>query len=116
MVSRGQLPKFGARAVNACGGDCVTAPLEHNTLLVQGEVDDQAANSDGGGEGGGCDAKREEVYQHKASNRGSGGPSLVILGPPAQETPLYVVVEDVGDGDGGPHIRQVLRSPDSPTE
>jgi len=63
VLSRGQIPEFGAMAINACERDCVTAPVDLNTLLFQGEEDDHATYGDGAGEGSGCD--------------------VVILGPPA---------------------------------
>jgi len=47
--------------------------------------------------------------------RRSGGRSLVVLRPPAQVALSDVVVEDVGDGDGGPNIGQVERSPNKST-
>lgn len=37
--------------------------------------------------------------------------SLVVLGPPAQETPPDIVVEHVGDRDGGPNVGHVERCP-----
>ena len=42
--------------------------------------------------------------------------SLVVLGPPGQEPPPDVVVEDKGDRDCGPDISHVVRSPDKPTD
>lgn len=41
---------------------------------------------------------------------------LVILGPPAQETSPDIVVEDVGDRDGGPNVCHVERCPDEATD
>lgn len=46
----------------------------------------------------------------------SGGCSLVVLGPPAQVALPDVVIEDVGDGDGGPRIGQVVGSPNKSTD
>ena len=48
--------------------------------------------------------------------RRSGGCSLVVLGPPAQVALPDVVIEDVGDGDGGPRIGQVVGSPNKSTD
>jgi hypothetical protein len=40
---------------------------------------------------------------------------LVVFGPPAQVTSPDVVVEDIGDGDGGPNVGHVVRCPNDPT-
>jgi hypothetical protein len=49
----------GARAstVDTREGDVVTAPVDFNALLLQGEEDDQCGNSDGAVEGSGGDAE-----------------------------------------------------------
>ena len=47
-------------------------------------------------------------------NRESGEHLLVILGPPAEESFLDVVVEQPSDGECGPNVRQVIRSPNEP--
>ena len=40
---------------------------------------------------------------------------LVVLGPPTEVSPLDVVVEQPSNGDGGPNVRQVKRSPNDAT-
>ena len=56
------------------------------------------------------------VCQRRIRNQAQGGYSLVVLGPPAQVTPLDIVVENVGDGDGGPNADHVVRCPGGSTE
>jgi hypothetical protein len=57
VLSFGQRLQDGASGVDTREGDAVTAPVNFNTLLLQGEEDDQSGNSDGGGEGIGGDAE-----------------------------------------------------------
>jgi hypothetical protein len=113
VLSVGQRLQDGASTVDTREGDAVTAPVDFNALLLQGEEDDQCGNSDGAGEGSGGDA---ESLSAQNSQSGVGrGYSLVVLGPPAQVTSPDVVVEDVGDGDGGPNVGHVVRCPDDST-
>jgi hypothetical protein len=57
VLSIGQRLKDGAGTVDTSKGDAVTAPVDFNVLLLQGEEDDQCGNSDAAGEGGGGDAE-----------------------------------------------------------
>jgi hypothetical protein len=57
VLSVGQRLKDGATGVDTREGDAVTAPVDFNVLLLQGEEDDQSGNGDGGRKGGGCDAE-----------------------------------------------------------
>jgi len=57
----------------------------------------------------------EFVSMRQAIGR-SGGHSLVVLGPPGQETPPDVVVEDESDRNGRPNVGHVVRSPDKSTD
>ena len=59
--------------------------------------------------------REREIIRMKFTINCRKGHSLVVLGPPAQEAPPDVVVEDIGDRDGGPNIGHVIRSPDKPT-
>ena len=116
MLSIGQRLEDGASSVNACVGDTVTAPVDFKTLSFQGKEDDQGANSDGAGEARGCDAERGSLSVMRQAIGRSGGHSLVVLGPPGQEMPPDVVVKDEGDGDGGPDVGHVVRSPVKSTD
>ena len=117
VLSISQRLENGASGVNACKGDTVTIPVDFYTLLFQGEEGDHGTNSDGAGEARGCDAERERefVSMRQAIGR-SGGHSLVVLGPPGQETPPDVVVEDESDRNGRPNVGHVVRSPDKSTD
>ena len=115
MLSIGHRPEDGPLTVNTRKGDAVAAPVDLNTLLLQGEEHDQGGNSDGAGEGCGGDAERGLISMDFTIRR-NGGHSLVVLGPPGQETPPEEVVEKVGDGDTGPNVGHVVRSPDKSTD
>jgi hypothetical protein len=109
VLSIGQRLQDRARVstVDTREGDVVTAPVDFNALVLQGE-DDQSGNGDAAVEGSGGDA---EGLSAQNSQSGVGGYSLVVLGPPPQVTSPDVVVEDVGDRDGGPNIGHVVRCP-----
>ena len=57
VLSIGQLLQDGAGLVDPREGDAVTAPVDFNALLLQGEGDDQSGNGDSTGEGSGGDAE-----------------------------------------------------------
>jgi hypothetical protein len=114
VLSISQWFEDGAGAVNTLKRDGVTSPVQLNTLLLQGEEDDQGANSDGAGEGGRGDAERGFINMKFAIRR-NGGRSLVVLGPPAQVAVPDVVAEGVGNGNGGPNIGQIVGSPGTRT-
>jgi hypothetical protein len=59
VLSVGQRLQDGARVstVDTREGDVVTAPVDLNALLLQGEEDDQCGNGDGAVEGSGGDAE-----------------------------------------------------------
>jgi hypothetical protein len=57
VLSVSQRLKDGASGVDTHKGDAVTAPVDCNVLLLQGEEDDQGAHGDGAREGGGGDAE-----------------------------------------------------------
>ena len=112
MLSVGQYVQDGTSAIDTREGDAVTAPVDFNVLLLQGEEDDQSGNSHRAREGSGGDA---EGLSARNSQPGAGGYSLVVLGPPAQVTSPDVVVEGAGDEDGGPNIGHVIWSPNEST-
>ena len=107
VLSIGQRLQDWASGVDARKGDVVTAPVDFNALSLQGE-DDQSGNGDAAVEGSGGDTERLSAQNLQS---GVEGYSLVVLGPPAQVTSPDVVVEDVGDRDGGPNIGHVVRCP-----
>ena len=51
MLSRSQRFKDGASGIETSKGDVVTAPVELDVLLLEGQKDNQSTNSDGAGEG-----------------------------------------------------------------
>jgi hypothetical protein len=57
VLSVGQALEDGAGIVDTREGDVVTAPVDFNVLLLQGEEDDQCGNIDGGVECSGGDAE-----------------------------------------------------------
>jgi hypothetical protein len=57
VLSVGQRLKDGAGTVDTREGDVVTAPVDFNALLLQGEEDDQSGNGDGAGESSGGNAE-----------------------------------------------------------
>lgn len=110
----GQRPEDGAGSINTREGDGVTTPIDLNTLLLQDEEGEQCTDSDGTGEGSGGDAGRKFISMNLAVGH-CGRRSLVVFGPPAQETPPDVEVKGEGDGNGGPNVGHVVRSPDEST-
>lgn len=58
----------GTSGVNTRKRDVVAAPVQLDVLLLQGEEDNQSANSDAAGEGRGGDAK--SFYQCPRSQPG----------------------------------------------
>jgi len=114
VLSVGQRPKDGARTVNTREGDAVATPVDLNTPSLQGKEHNQGRNSNGTGEGSRGDAERGLVTVN-FTIRCSGGHSLVVLGPPGEETPPGEVVEEIGDGDSGPNVDHVVRSPGGST-
>ena len=61
VLSIGQRLQDRASTVDTREGDIVTAPVDFNALLLQGEEDDQSGNGDGGGEGSGDGAESLSV-------------------------------------------------------
>jgi len=75
----------------------VSAPVDADTLLLQGEENHNGGNYDSGRECGASD--------------------VVVLRPPIDESVLDVVVEEPSNGDGGPNVRQVnTNQPNGATE
>lgn len=106
----------GTGGVNTRKRDVVTAPVQLDVLLLQGEEDDQSADGDAAGEGRGGDAKSFFLSVPRFTIRQMRRCSLVILGPPAQETPPEIVIEEVCDRDGGPNVGHVVGSPNESTD
>jgi hypothetical protein len=69
VLSVGQRFQNGASGVDTRVGDAITAPVDSNALLLQGEERDQYGNSDGGDEGSGGDAK-SSLVQNSQSGAG----------------------------------------------
>jgi hypothetical protein len=67
VLSISQRLKDGASGVDTREGDVVTAPVDFNVLLLQGEEDDQGAHGDGAGEGAGGDAESLSAQNPQAS-------------------------------------------------
>jgi hypothetical protein len=66
VFSVGQRPQDGASGVDTLVGDIITAPVNFNALLSQGEVHDRSSNSDGSDEGSGGDAKSSLVQKSQS--------------------------------------------------
>lgn len=115
MPSFGHRLKDGASGVNTRKWEVITAPIDLDTLFLQGEEGDQGGNSDTARESSGGDAERQLISMEFAT-RNSRGHSLVVLGPPGQIIPLDVVVKKDGDWDGRPNVAHVVRSPDKSTD
>jgi len=116
MLSLFQRLEYGTRTVNTREGSGVTAPVNLNILLLQGEEDDQGADGDSAREGRRGDTEGKSSSVRNLQIKGSGGHLLVVLGPPGQVIPPNIVVEGEGDRDCGPNIAHVVRSPDKSTD
>ena len=120
VLSRCHRFEDGASGIDTGKGNIVTAPIDFDVLLLEREEDDQGANCDSAREGRGSDADvGKKDCQNLRSRSGGLEPvfhSLVILRPPAQETPPDVMIEDVGDGDCRPNVGHVVWSPDEPAD
>jgi hypothetical protein len=66
VLSVGQRLQNGASTVDTREGDAVTAPVDFNALLLQGEEDDQRGDSDGGRESSGGDAESSSVQNSQS--------------------------------------------------
>ena len=112
--SRGDRVEDTPSSITTLERQSVPSPVDLDTLPLHGKEHHKGGNGDTTRECGASDAERKQRLAKLGEREGTEH-VLVVLRPPTEESPLNVVVEQPTNGDSGPNVRQVIRSPHGTT-